>query len=131
MNQVQHFEIPADDTNRARAFYENIFGWKTAEWPMPDGVPYIGLHTGPMNEQNKMQETGFINGGMFERGHEFPITSPTIAITVEDLDVTLEKVKNAGGSVVMEKKNIGGIGWYAYIKDCEGNTIGVWQDIKE
>lgn len=131
MNKVQHFEIPADDTSRARAFYENIFGWKTMDWPMPDAAPYIGLYTGPMDEQNKMKEAGFINGGMFQRGQDFPITAPTIAVVVDDLDATIEKVIASGGSVVMEKKIVGGMGWYAYIKDTEGNTIGVWQDIKK
>lgn len=131
MNKVQHFEIPADDTARARAFYEKIFGWKTTDWPMADAAPYIGLHTGPVDENNKIMETGFINGGMFQRGQDFPITAPTVAVVVDDIDATIEKVKNEGGSVHMEKKNVGGMGLYAYIKDTEGNIIGVWQNIKK
>ncbi|MGN6707852.1 MAG: VOC family protein [Candidatus Nitrosocosmicus sp.] len=27
MPTVQHFEIPADDVNRAQEFYKNVFGW--------------------------------------------------------------------------------------------------------
>ncbi len=131
MNKVQHFEIPADDTSRARTFYEKVLGWKTSEFPMPDGTPYIGLHTGPVDENNKMTETGFINGGMFQRGQDFPITAPTVAVVVDDIDATIEKVKSEGGSVHMEKKDIGGMGLYAYIKDTEGNIIGLWQDNKK
>lgn len=129
MNKVQHFEIPADDIGRARKFYEGIFGWKTSEFPMESGL-YVGLHTGPTDEKNMVQEPGFINGGMFERQAQFPVTGPTIAVTVDDLDATLEKVKAAGGTVLMEKKKIMGMGFYAYIKDTEDNVIGVWQNIK-
>lgn len=128
MDKVQHFEIPADDLARARAFYEASFGWKTMEFPMPDMAAYVGLHTGPVDEKNMWKEPGFINGGMFERGKDFPIISPTVAVVVPDLDAALEKVKANGGTIFMEKKSIGGMGLYAYIKDTEGNIVGVWQD---
>ena len=131
MNKVQHFEIPADDTSRARKFYENSFGWKTKEWPMPDGTQYIGLHTGPVDENNMWKEPGFINGGMFERNKSFPVTAPAVAVVVEDIDSALQKVQASGGSVVMEKKEIAGMGLYAYVKDTEDNIMGVWQDIKK
>ena len=36
-NPIVHFEIPADDVARARAFYENTFGWKIKAFPMPPG----------------------------------------------------------------------------------------------
>lgn len=131
MDKVQHFEIPADDLARARAFYETSFGWKTMSFPMPDGSEYVGLHTGPTDEQNMIQEKGFINGGMFKRGGTFPAAHPTIAAVVQDIDASLEKIQAAGGSVVMDKQEIAGMGYYAYAKDTEGNVIGVWQDIKK
>lgn len=130
MNKVQHFEIPADDVSRARKFYESVFEWKTADWPMP-GMTYVGLHTGPMDEKNMPKEPGFINGGMFQRGGQFIPTGPTVAVTVPDVNAAIEKVKAAGGTVLSEVMNIGGMGLYVYVKDTEGNTIGVWQDIKK
>ncbi len=131
MDKVQHFEIPADDLTRARAFYEASFGWKTSSFPMPDGSDYVGLHTGPTDDKNMVQGNNFINGGMFKRGGKFPATTPTIATVVQDIDASLEKVVAAGGSVAMPKQEIAGMGYYAYIKDTEGNIIGVWQDIKK
>ena len=77
------------------------------------------------------KEPGFINGGMFERGKSLPVTGPTIAVVTENIDTALDKVKAAGGTIVMEKKEMMGMGFYAYVKDTEGNTIGVWQDIKK
>lgn len=129
MDKVQHFEIPASDVARARKFYEKVFGWKTMEFPMA-GMEYVGLHTGPVDEKNVWQEPGFINGGMFQRSAQFPIQGPTIAITVADIDAALEKVKAAGGIVAMEKTAICDMGLYAYVKDPEGNVIGVWQNLK-
>lgn len=128
MDKVQHFEIPTDDLARARGFYEAVFGWKTTEYPMPNMAPYVGLTTGSAEANGTGKEAGFINGGMFERGKDFPITAPTIAVVVPDLDAALEKVRANGGTVYMEKKDVGGMGLYAYVKDTEGNIIGVWQD---
>lgn len=132
MNKVQHFEIPADDMGRARKFYESVFGWTTAEWPMPGGgPPYVGLHTGPVDEKNMWKEPGFINGGMFQRDPNVPLKGPTVAMTVDDIHQTLETVKSHGGSVETEVMKIGDMGLYAYVKDTEGNIVGVWQDIKK
>ena len=130
MDKVQHFEIPVDDIERARKFYEASFDWKTSEFPMPSGR-YIGLHTGPVDEKNMWKEPGFINGGMFERGAKFPVTGPTVAMTVADIEATLQKVLAAGGVVVMPPQKIAEMGIYAYVKDTEGNVVGVWQNLKE
>lgn len=131
MDKIQHFEIPADDTNRARSFYEKTFGWKTAEWPMADGSSYVGLHTGPTDEKNMIKETGFINGGMFKRGGNFAPKGVVITPVVQDINASIEKVKANGGKIVAEPKTIPDMGIYAYIQDTEGNVIGLWQNLKK
>lgn len=129
MDKVQHFEIPVDDISRAKAFYEGAFGWGTMDYSMPE-MQYVGVRTGPVDEKNVWKEAGFINGGMFKRNSQFPLQGPTIAVTVEDIDAALVQVKASGGKVVMEKAQIADMGLYAYIKDTEGNTVGVWQNLK-
>lgn len=129
MDKVQHFEIPADDLARARRFYEEVFGWGTMEFPMP-GMTYVGLHTGPVDEKNMWKEPGFINGGMFQRNSQFPLRGPTVAVTVEDIQAALTKVKAAGGTVMMDIMRIADMGLYAYVQDTEGNIIGVWQNLQ-
>ena len=129
MDKVQHFEIPVDDIARARKFYESAFGWGTMDFPMP-GMQYVGLHTGPLDEKNMPKESGYINGGMFLRSPQFPLKGPTVAMTVEDIDTAIGKVKAAGGTVVMEKMQCTDMGLYAYVKDTEGNIIGIWQNLK-
>ena len=129
MDKVQHFEIPADDLKRARSFYEKAFDWKTMNFPMPNGTEYVGLHTGPVDKKNMWKEKGFINGGMFKRGGQFPITGPTVAVVVKNLDESLTKIREAGGQILMPKMDVAGMGFYAYVKDTENNVIGVWQDV--
>ena len=131
MDKVQHFEVPADDLARARKFYEASFGWKTAEWPMPGGGVYVGLHTGPTDEKYMPQESGFINGGMFKRGDNFAAKGVVITPVVKDVMAAIERVKAAGGKVVAEPKTIPDMGIYAYIEDTEGNMIGLWQNLKK
>jgi len=131
MDKVQHFEIPVDDIERAKKFYTGVFKWNASDFPMPDGSEYVGLHTGPVDKDNMPEEPGFINGGMFKRDAEIPVTGPTVAAIVEDIDATLKEIQDAGGEVVMEKKQIMDMGYYAYFKDTEGNILGVWQNIKK
>lgn len=96
---------------------------------MADGSNYVGLMTGPMDEQHMPKEPGFINGGMFQRGSQFPVTWPTVAITVENIDKSLEKVAQSGGAVLMPKITIEWMGLYAYVRDTEGNVVGVRQNL--
>ena len=131
MDKVQHFEIAVDDIGRAKKFYESLFGWKTMEMPMPQGGVYVALQTGPVDEKHKPKEPGYIGGGMFKRDAHLPMGGTTVAITIQDLDATIEKVKTAGGTIMMGKTEIMGMGFYAYMKDTEGNVIGLWQDMKK
>ena len=40
-----HFEIPADQPERASAFYRDVFGWQFRKWDGP--MPYWLITTGP------------------------------------------------------------------------------------
>ena len=127
MDKVQHFEIPASDMVRAKKFYSDVFGWSMVEYPMPE-MKYTSIYTAEVDEKHMPKEVGVINGGMPERT---PVVQhPTIAVTVKNIDQTIEKIKKSGGSVAQEKMKVGDMGWYAYIKDTEGNVIGVWQTLK-
>lgn len=128
MDSVVHFEIPADDLDRARGFYGKVFGWKIEEAPMA-GAEYWMASTVESDERGMPKKPGAINGGMMKRMAKGE--SPVIVISVPSLDSYLEKVKEAGGKVVMEKMQVGDIGLYARISDTEGNVIGLWQELKK
>jgi len=120
---VVHFEIPAEDKERANTFYQNTFGWNLA--PM-QGMDYTIAITTPSDEQTGMPSTpGAINGALFPRTDD--LKTPIITIDVEDLDGALSQVESAGGSVVQGKDAVPGMGWYAYFRDTEGNIMGLWQ----
>lgn len=130
MDKLVHFEIPSDNLERAKQFYSSIFGWELQEYPMPDGTKYIGARTVPVDESTRLpKEPGAINGGLMERTKA--VTAPVFAINVKSVDEYVVKIEALGGKVVMPKKEMDGMGFYAYVTDSEGNVIGLWEDIKK
>ena len=119
--RVVHFEIPYDDGDRARSFYEKAFGWQLQ--PLPE-MGYTLVMSGPSGDEGP-SEPGFINGGMMQR--EEPYTAPNIVIDVENLEASLKAVNEAGGSTVVERLAVGDMGFAAYFKDSEGNLVGLWE----
>lgn len=121
-NRVVHFEIPADDPERAKAFYSDAFGWNFDSW---EGSTYMMVSTVPTNDQGVPQESGAINGGMLPR--QDPINSPVVTIAVPDVDAAIKSIEELGGKVVRGKLPVGQAGFAAYFVDTEGNTLGLWQ----
>ncbi len=112
-----HFEIPADDPDRAAAFYRDVFGWKFEKW---DGgpMPYWLITTGGNGEPG-------IDGGLLPRPH--PGASTVNTIGVASVDESVETIESKGGRTVVPKMAIPGMGWLAYCTDPEGNTFGIMQ----
>lgn len=126
MNKVVHFEVPAEDMARAKKFYEEAFGWSLMSWD----PKYFIATTGPTEPQKGPSEPGFINGGIAERMADV-FTAPTIVMGADDIDEAVRKVEVAGGSLVTPKYPIGEMGFYARVKDSEGNIVGIWETVKK
>lgn len=125
MHPVVHFEIPADEPARAKAFYEAAFGWSIQGMP---GMGYHFLFTTPIDEATRMpRETGAINGGMLQR-HPI-VATPVITIQVADMGAAVQKLTAAGGTMLGEPHTVGSAGIAGYFKDSEGNTMGLWQPL--
>jgi uncharacterized protein len=116
MPRPVHFEIAADNPEKAAKFYEDVFGWKIAKWNGP--VEYWTIMTGDSNQPG-------INGGMMRREKPFPPTTNTI--DVPSVDEFVAKVQKSGGKVILPKMPIPTIGWMAYCEDTEGNLFGIMQ----
>jgi hypothetical protein len=128
MKKVVHFEIPADDIDRAKKFY-SIFDWQILDWPMPDGTVHTGIRTVETDETTfQPKEPGAINGMMVMRDQVSK--TPCVTINVPSVDEYIEKVKAAGGNLVKEKITVENMGAYAYVSDTEGNLLGLWEDFK-
>jgi predicted enzyme related to lactoylglutathione lyase len=116
MPRVVHFEIPADDPQRASTFYKQVFDWDINKWDGPED--YWLLKTGE-------QGTLGIDGGLMKRQHpDQPVVN---TIDVDSVDEFVKKVTDNGGEVAMPKMPVPGIGWLAYCKDTEGNIFGIMQ----
>ena len=122
MPRVIHFEIHADDTQRAAKFYTELFGWTFTKWGGP--MDYSLIVTGP-------DGTPGINGGLIKRQHPLGGSDGVIAfvctIDVDSLDRYMAKAQSLGGVIALPRMPVPGVGWLAYMKDVEGNVFGMMQ----
>jgi predicted enzyme related to lactoylglutathione lyase len=125
MDKVVHFEIPADDVERAKGFYGAVFGWQLDTQPIGEGEYTSVVTTAIDPETYAPTEPGGINGGMMRRSADTP--SPVITVGVEDIDRSLKEVEANGGTVVTPRTPIPDMGAFAYFKDPEGNVMGLWE----
>jgi predicted enzyme related to lactoylglutathione lyase len=125
--RVVHFEIPFDDAGRAKAFYQDAFGWGVMA--MPD-MDYHMVTSGPSDQQTGPTEPGFINGGMLGRGGG-PATAPVLVVDVPGIDEALAKIEKLGGQIVTPRAPVGDFGFSAYFRDPEGNLMGLWESAEQ
>ncbi|HEX8473148.1 MAG TPA: VOC family protein [Pyrinomonadaceae bacterium] len=116
MPRVVHFEISAEEPERALKFYKEVFGWESRKWDGPR--PYWLISTGAADEPG-------INGGLFQRGGSINYVN---SIDVPSVDEYVARIVEHGGKVVMAKMPIQGVGYLAYCHDTEGNVFGVMQE---
>ncbi|OGC80764.1 hypothetical protein A2943_02690 [Candidatus Adlerbacteria bacterium RIFCSPLOWO2_01_FULL_51_16] len=137
MNRVVHFEIQADDLDRAQKFYESVFGWKFIETgPGFGGYRIVVTGPGPdeiVKGKVTMENVG-INGGLMKRNAPLPPDghSPnafTCIVAVDDIDAYIAKADAAGAKPQTEKMNVPGVGLLRYYKDTEGNIFGMIQPV--
>ena len=125
MDKVVHFEITFDDHQRAKEFYGSVFDWELNDVPMGDGMSYTTATTVPIDDKMMPKESRAINGGFTSKGKETP--APVITIGVDSIDDTLKKIEASGGSTITPRTPIPNMGAFAYFKDSEGNTMGLYE----
>ncbi len=116
-NNLASFAIHVDDVQRARRFYEGVFGWTFEPWGPPD---FYLIHTGTDADpgiQGLMHKRQQARTGTGLNGFE-----PTFA--VEDVDVILAAVERNGGRITMQKSPIPTVGVLVRFEDTEGNDVG-------
>jgi len=116
-NPVHWFEIPMDDLDRAKKFYESVFDCKLNL-----------LEMGPM----KMLQFSMVNdtygsaGALVKAEGYKPSYGGTIVyFGTNDIDGTLRKVIASGGKIIFSKRSIGEYGFIAQFEDSEGNKISL------
>ena len=122
MPRVIHFEIHADEPQRAIDFYQAIFGWNFHKWEGP--MDYWLITTGPDDQPG-------INGGLMKRQGVIDgqaVIAYVCTIDVASVDESAATVESKGGQIVMPKMAVPGVGWLVYCKDSEGNIFGIMQN---
>ena len=122
MNRVVHFEIQADNPERAIEFYKSIFGWEFTKW---GEKPYWMV----MTAEKGSTEPG-INGGLLPRPAKLAegacgTNAFVCTVQVDNFDQIAQKILAAGGVVAMSKFAIPKMAWQGYFLDTEGNTFGI------
>lgn len=124
MDPVQHFQIPIDNVERAKKFYNDVFGWEITSFPE---LNYHAAVTVPTDERGQPTTSGSINGGLVQRGTHGQ-EGISIVVTVESIDDYLKKIRSAGGKMTVPKTPVGNFGFFAQLSDTEGNILGLWQN---
>jgi uncharacterized protein len=115
VGKVVNFHLPADDVERAAAFYRDVFGWEFT--PFPDSpVPYLVHSDG---------EGGAGIPAAITKRQDI-VKAPTPTIEVENVDFAMADIATKGGQQG-RVQDIPGLGRFGYAIDSEGNIIALLQ----
>ena len=112
-NPLCHFELMTEDPEKCKAFYGAVFDWKFDDASMP-GYTLINTGTEP-------------TGGVFPKPAEAPGVCLSAYFQVDDIDATLAKATEGGGTVLVPKTPIPNVGHFAMFADPEGIPVGIMQ----
>lgn len=118
-NPVLHFEIPVSDMDRAKAFYESVFGYRLIRKEV-DGYDMAFF---PRADGAAGASGALAKGDAYRPSREGAI----IYFDVPDIDAVLQKAKQRGSRILYEKKDIGEAGFVAEFEDSEGNRVALSQ----
>ena len=113
MNNFCHIEIPSKDFEKAKKFYGDVFSWKFEEIKEMNYLTFKapeGISGGFTGESEINSKPGIL-----------------LYIEIENMEGTIKKAEETGGATVVGKTQISpDFGYFAHIKDLEGNVIGLW-----
>jgi len=121
---IVHFEIGCKDMAKTQKFYADLFGWQFQNFGGANMVTNIG----PAHDGGKPKTDG-IGGHINALGHP-PHQYVTVYALVDDIEATLANVTRLGGSTLVPKQEVPGMGWFAWFKDPEGNALGLWKNMR-
>lgn len=113
MPKIIHFEIPADEPERAVEFYKKVFGWKIQKWE--------GEFDYWLVEAGEEDEPG-INGAIKPKDFGSAIND---VINVDSYHEFARRIEGEGGKMLTEKMAIPDMGYTGSFQDTEGNVLGI------
>jgi len=116
-NGICHIEIGYENIDRVNKFYTDVFGWTCTAAPGFEG--YLLFKSNDPDHK--------VCGGFFKREKDEKINYPALHLHVDDIDSHIEKIKAAGGQLFKEKFELPNVGYLAFFKDTEDNTMSLFQ----
>ena len=117
MASIVWVEVPADNVERAKKFYGELFGWKIEKMPGSGPMEYWHIDTGGGDDT--------LDGGMMKRRDlKQAITN---YISVASVDESAAKVKKLGGKILMRKTAVPKMGYFVVCQDTENNVFALWE----
>ena len=109
-------DLYSSDTERAKTFYGELFGWTT----MDPGPEYGGYFL--------FQKDGKVVAGCMANDGEQGVPDMwTVYLSTDDADRTAEAAKANGGQVHVEPMDVTQNGRFTMLADPGGAQIGAWQ----
>ena len=111
---ISHFDVQADDVERAKKFYERVFGWRFSAWGPPG---FFLIATGDEKDPG-------IHGAVHDRPNDEPRSIGfQCTVAVDDVDAIAKTIAEAGGQITVPKMTIPTVGELVQFKDTEGNVV--------
>ena len=116
-NPVNWFEIPVNDMERGKKFYETVLGVQLQ--PLALGALTMSLFTWVQGGEGSA-------GALVKAQSYVPSHSGSMVyFSVDDIDATLARVEKNGGKIIRTKMDIGEFGFVGHFEDCEGNRVAL------
>jgi uncharacterized protein len=117
INPVNWFEIPVENMDRAKEFYEYVFNCELALNEMGPAL----MAWFPM-----VQDGPGATGSLIKAdGYTPSVAGSLVYFSVEDIDATLKRVEEKGGKTLNPKMSIGEHGFFGNFVDSEGNRVAL------
>ncbi|MFQ5907601.1 MAG: VOC family protein [Thermoplasmata archaeon] len=118
LGSIVHIELPIKDTDRAKKFYGDLFGWTFQDIPEMNYTLFE-----PANPPG---------GGMFiPQEGQFAPQGVLNYILVEDTDAKAKEIEAAGGEILVPTTEVPGNGWFVVFRDPEGSVLAIWKAAEE
>lgn len=115
------FEIPADDLDRAQRFYETMLGQPLRRECFGGTDIAVFPSGGKPNS----------SGALIRMEECRPsVQGSVVYLSVDDLGPVLERARAQGGDTIVDRTALPpGMGFFARLRDCEGNRVGLWSPV--
>ena len=117
MNFCNWFEIPVNDIENAKSFYQKVFEVELTDMDM--GESKMAMF--PYKQGEEGTSGALIQGAPYKPSGNGSV----VYLSVDSIEDTLGRVEASGGKMLVPKISIGEHGWVAQFEDCEGNRVAL------